>query len=317
MWHSTFLHRVALSACALVCSGALKAAQNVNLPAWVCATPDAVFVSEFDTQESAVPHDPSRGAGGALGANVSRTVHVAGVGSGAQTYYVYAPPNVSPTQPLPVMLALHGYVPYGSQTTYARGARTSWGNVAFTGQFIVIAPVGNDIVYQDGAPYGVSWLVPPTSGPNDYDVFAAILADIEAAYNVDRTRIYAWGFSAGGSVVYDLGLSAESAAFNNSTLAAISVSSGVLGNLACSYGPPNTCDASLAVVPRKLPIDIHVGTSEGATYSAAQDDAADLSSNGWTSGQTLFFNMFNGGHIYSSTDLFVAWSHLCPTAVTP
>ena len=316
MQRFTSTYRVPFLLFALAWSAAISAAQSVQLPAWVCATPDAVFVSAFDTQEASVPHDPSLGTGGAKG-SISRTVHVAGLGSGSQTYYLYVPANLSATQPLPVLLALHGYVPYGSQATYARGARTSWGNVSFTGQFIVIAPMGNDIVYQDGDPYGVSWLIPPTSGPNDYDLFAAILADVEGAYNVDRTRLYAWGFSAGGSVVYDLGLTQESAALNNSTLSAISVSSGVLGNLACSYGPPDTCDAFVAAVPRKLPIDIHVGTAEGATYSAAQSDAAALAANGWTSGQSLFFNTFNGGHVYSSTDLFIAWSHICPTAVTP
>jgi predicted esterase len=293
------------------------AAQNVALPAWECTHPDAIFVSALDSPETRVPHDPSFGSGGSTGSSVARTVHVAGLGSGSQTYYVYAPKNLPASQPLPVLLALHGYVPYGTQTTYAQGARTSWGSVAAGADFIVVAPVGNDIVYQDGQPYGVSWLVPPTSGPNDYDLFAAVLADVESAYNIDRTRIYAWGFSAGGSVVYDLGLSNEAPAFSNGTLAAISVSSGVLGNLACSYNVPNSCDRLLASVPRKLPIDIHVGTGDGATYTAAQSDDAELAANGWTDGQTLFFSTFNGGHTYSSTDLFIAWSHICPTAVTP
>src|ERR1700733_6440288 len=53
------------------CSCGVHAAQSVSLPAWVCAYPDAIFVSHFDTVETPVPHDPTFGSGG----NIGTTTH--------------------------------------------------------------------------------------------------------------------------------------------------------------------------------------------------------------------------------------------------
>jgi hypothetical protein len=63
--------------------------------------------------------------------------------------------------------------------------------------------------------HAVSWLVPPTSGPSDYDMFARRSRnDLESAYNIERTRIYGWGFSAGAHVMHDLAINTYSDAFN-------------------------------------------------------------------------------------------------------
>ncbi|HEX4480572.1 MAG TPA: hypothetical protein VH082_07170 [Rudaea sp.] len=290
------------------------AAQSVSLPAWVCTHPDAIFVSELEAGESLVPHDPTHGTGGATG-TTSHTLRIAGLGTGTQTYYLYVPTNYTPTQPMPFVLALHGYVAYGTQNSEAQNILSAWSAAAGTGEFIVAAPVGNDIVYQDGLPYGVSWLVPPTSGPNDYDLFAAVLSDVEAHYNIDRTRISGWGFSAGGHVMHDLGVNDYSSAFNASTMAGYSVSSGVLAALACGGMTMAECSAVINALPRKIPVDSHIGTSD-PNYSYAAADRTLFTSDGWIDNRTFFWNTFAGAHTYTTADLQLAWTHLCADAVT-
>src|ERR1700754_905707 len=73
------------------------AAQTVSLPAWVCAHPDAIFVSAFDSAEIPVPHDPTNGSGGAKG-TTAHTLHIAGLGTGTQTYYLYVPTTYAASQ---------------------------------------------------------------------------------------------------------------------------------------------------------------------------------------------------------------------------
>ena len=307
------LVRYGISLVALAASVTIYAAQTITLPNWVCAFPDAIFVSEFDADQIVIPSNSSGGSGGANG-SVSRIVGVSSFGN--HKYYLYVPTTYDGSRAYPFILVLHGTAPYGSQTSYAMAIRDSWSTVAESGQFIVAAPVADEIYDdQNGQPYAVSWLVPPYS-PSDYDVFAAVLSDVESAYNIERTRVYGWGFSAGGSVMYDLALNDYSAAFNATTMAAYSVSAGAMGGLACSYSP-NTCPALLQSQARNVPVDIHVGTADSPGYSYAEADDADFVSHGWTDGSTVFFNTFTGGHVYSTSDLQIAWGHLCPNAVTP
>ena len=311
--NSRRLARIGLALVTLAICVSAYAAQTVTLPNWVCTHPDAIFVSAFDTAEVPVPRDPTQGSGGTTG-TTTHTVHIAGLGTGVQNYYLYVPTSYSPSQTYPFVLALHGTAPYASRSSYASDVLTAWSNVAASGQFIVAAPVADEEVSVDGQA-GATWSVPPDS-PSDYDLFAAVLADVESAYNIDRTRIYVWGFSSGGSVAYDLALNDYSTTFDASTLAAYSVSAGALGGLACSYSP-NTCPALLQAQTRKVPVDIHVGTADDPGYSYAEVDHADFVAHGWVDNSTVFFNTFAGGHVYSTSDLQLAWTHLCHDAVTP
>ena len=289
----------------------VQAAQTVKLPDWVCSEPDAVFNGGFD-DGAAIPRDPSGGTGGAIG-SVIRTVHVTGLGTGSQYYYVYVPVDYTPQRSWPLMLVLHGYGPYPD--TYASTTRDNWISAANAGHFIVVAPVAHDVVFDSQCGCNaVSWLVPPSTSATDYDEFAAIRADMESAYNIERTRIYGWGFSAGGMVMYDLGVNSYSTAFNASTMAAYSVSSGDLAGLACTGVAE--CGLALASLSRKIPVDIHVGTSD-PNYTYAQSDHALFLAQGWSDSQTMFYTPFSGGHTYTLTQLGQIWQNLCPSAVTP
>lgn len=253
----------------------------------------------------APPGDPSYGSGGAIG-SVTREVHVAGLGTGTQTYYLYVPTNYAPTRSWPLLLVLHGVGPYPD--TYATMLRDDWSSVAEAGGFIVAAPTAHEQVDVGGIP-GVTWLVPPTAGPTDYDGFAAIRADIEAAYNIERTRIYGWGFSAGGHVMHDLAIHTYSTAFNAMTMAAYGVAGGDLFGLTCASDAE--CAAALAALPRKIPVDIHIGTDD-PNYPCpyALCDRTRFLAQGWIEGQTLFFTTFSGGHTYTVGELAEVWANL-------
>jgi len=298
-----------------VCADRAGAAQTVTLPSWVCAHPDAVFSGGFEAGQVAVPNDPSAGSGGATG-SITRHVHIGGLGNGTQTYYLYVPSDYTPARSWPLVFALDGYAPYASAASYAAQVRDDWSSIASAGQFIVAAPVGNDVVFQNNQPYGISWLVPPTVGPNDYDVFAAIRMDLEGAYNIERTRIYGWGFSAGGHVMHDLGVNTYSDAFNASTMAAYSVSAGDLSGLACERKTDVECSQLLAAMPRKIPVDIHIGTSD-PNFTYAQSDHTRFVTEGWVNGQTIYYVPFPGGHTYTIAQLGDIWHNLCGNAVVP
>lgn len=299
-----------------VSSSVAAAVSTVTLPAWVCAHPDAIFAVGFEPGQIAPPSNPSLGVGGAKG-SITRQVHVAGLGSGTQTYFLYVPTNYTPQRAWPLLLALHGYAPYGYADLYASNVRDDWSGEAAAGEFILVAPVADEVTYDSsGQPYGVTWMVPPTAGVNDYDLFAAIRADVESAYNIERTRIYGWGFSAGAHVMHDLGVNDYSAAFNVSTLAAYGVSAGDLAGLACAGLSSTQCNAALAALPRKIPVDIHIGTSD-PNFTYASSDHLRFLTQGWNDGQTTFYTAFSGGHEYTVSQLGEIWQNLCPSAVVP
>jgi hypothetical protein len=298
--------------------GLAVSAQSVTLPTWVCAQPDAIYVSGFETGEIAVPHAPSNGGGGALGSG-TRSLHIANLGNGTQPYYLYVPANYKPNRTWPFLLALHGVSPYPD--TYAQTTRDDWVAAASANGFIVAAPIANEQVSVSGQP-GVTWLVPPTSGPNDYDEFAAVLADVEGAYNIERTRIYVWGFSAGASVAHDLAINSYSGSFNASTMAAYGASSGALEYLACAGLGNAQCQQLLTGLPRRIPVDLHIGNSDDPNLKSAVQNDRDLFQNaGWQylgyPPHELYYTLFVGTHEYTVPQLSDIWLNLCPHAVIP
>ncbi|MEZ5461137.1 hypothetical protein [Dokdonella sp.] len=277
------------------------AATTATLPPWVCAHPDAIFVNGFQTA-AAVTRLPSNGSGGATG-SVSRSVSVPGYGT--HTIHLRVPASYTPTQPMPMVLALHGQAGPGAANNAALSVRNTWSSIADANGFIVVVPVGT------GASGG--WIAPPPN-PSDYSVMAAAISDVEAAYNIDQSRRIGWGFSAGGHVMHDIMLNDFGAPISIDTFAAYSVSAGVLEGFACSN--PTTCNALVATAARRIPLDIHVGNGDPlATYAIS--DRNIFQANGWVVNTDLWFTLFVGGHNFAASQLGEIWTHLCPFQVLP
>ncbi len=293
-----------IAACMTLCviaAPAVHATTTAVLPGWVCAHPDAIFIGGFESANG-ITRLPSNGSGGGTG-NVSRTVSVPG--DGAHTVYLHVPPWISSSHPVPVVLALHGQAGPGNAAAAAQAVRSLWTPVADANGFVLVVPIAS------GTSGG--WNAPPDL-PNDYNVFAAAIADAESAYNIDRSRRIGWGFSAGGHVMHDLIHHDYGVPVTIDTFAAYSVSAGALEGFACSN--PTSCNALVSTASRHIPIDIHVGTSDPLLPYATSDRNI-FTNNGWVLSQDLWFTTFTGGHTYATTQLTEAWSHLCPFQALP
>jgi hypothetical protein len=275
------------------------AVDTVRLPGTMCPSSDPLFRGGFEFA-AAIPHAPSNGSGGAYPGNATRTVNVPGLGN--RTYYLRLPPGYTPTHAWPLLLALRGAGPPANLAAYAQQVRADWSGWADTRGFIVLAPVGNSTLGGWGA-----------SG--DIEEIDAALTDAFGAYNIEQSRVYLWGFSAGAHYGHAIAL--------NSTdfFAAYGVSAGSLEQYACtddgSYPP--TCAALLAGAQPKIPVDIHIGSSDPLNqppYTAA-GDAQRFRNGGWVDNDTLFQTVFAGGHSYSVAHLGQIWNTLCPFALGP
>lgn len=290
--------RLAWFAAAALCLAAPAfAAQTVVLPASACPQSDPLFASGFETKPT-IPSLPSNGSGGAFPGNLARTINVPSLGS--RTYYLHLPSGYSPSQSWPLLLALRGA---GLPTANgAQAVRNNWASWSDSAGFIVIAVAGNSTIGGWGA-------------NGDFDEISAALDDAAAAYNVEQSRIYLWGFSAGAHYGHALALN------NTDYFAAYGVSAGSLEAYACtddgSYPP--TCAALLGGAQPKIPVDIHLGNSDplaSPPYTAA-GDAARFAAHGWVPNRTLHYTLFSGGHTYTIAQLGEIWNHLCPFALGP
>lgn len=290
-----------------VCAASF-AAQSVRLPAALCAGSDSVFVDDFDAS-GLVPHDPSLGSGGPYPGNRHRTITVAGMG--AQTYYLHIPAVYTPAQSMPLLILLHGTAgSHSGADAQATSLRNYWSAASDRYGFIVMAVVSN------GSQRG--WLAPDGTGnPNDYDVIAAELAHVEQIYNIERSRVSLWGFSAGAFVAWDMLLNAQNyvqpTPLNASNLAALATSSGN-SNYACGsqYG---LCNSLFAALPRVVPVIMYMGNAD-PRVTWAQADHQRLLANGWIDGQTLSYNEFVGGHEFVAAQLAPIGAFVCRYAKT-
>ena len=272
-------------------AGVAGAAETVALPASACQA-ERLFSSGFD--RTAV--QGSGGSGGLVSADLDRVVSVAGLG--ARSYLLHLPPSYDPTQPMPLLVALHGAA--GSPALadpVARALRLHWSPVADAGGFMLLVPVAS------GSSGG--W-----SPGRDGAWLAAALDDVAAAYAVDTSRRLLWGFSAGAHWGYALALG------NPELFAGFGAHAGALQAYACDSSGAPECAELLQQVQPQLPIAIRVGNGDPLRTHAVADRSRLLSA-GWSSPGSLDYAQFSGGHTYAEPHLAEAWSHLCRAAVLP
>jgi poly(3-hydroxybutyrate) depolymerase len=283
-------------------------AGTLALPETACQRSETIWRDSFEA-DAVQPTDPSHGSGGAAG-NLSLLVTVPGWP--LSEIYLHVPPAYKPERSWPVLLALHGASGSHDLAIAATAqARSDWSALADEYGFIVVAPVGIGSLG--------SWItaIDANDHPSDYDVFVAALAQVEAAYNVERTRIYGWGFSAGGHVMHDLAVRGFAPALDSEHLAAYGVDAGALQALACANLTPTQCgNDMLAAMPRRIPVALEVGKSD-PLLSYVRNDRQQLRGHGWVDNESFFYREFSGGHQYSTTELADIWKHLCRIGVAP
>lgn len=290
---------------ALLLASTAQAADTGRVPAWVCdqglPPPPEEFAclraglrcTEPSTQ--LFRHEPSRGTGGTFPGAVTRSVQ-AGSPPVSRNYYAYVPESYSPAKALPVLLVLHGAAGSGTSTSNARLTRDAWKEVAQARGFIVAAPISTG--------GGGGW-VPE----RDYLTMAAVLEDLAAHYNIDRSRIHAWGFSAGGHVLHDIALNRHLPNLGIDTFAAYAVAAGVLEAYACNS--VTSCNALLDAAARKIPVTLRVGVSDPYFYSM-QSNKDRFAARGWVMGESVGWAILDGGHEVFVSDFNATWDFLCP-----
>ena len=289
---------------ALGLSATATASQTVHLPDYWCGGTESIFADGYETG-GVFTSDSSQGTDGTWPGESVRSYALGSLGQ--VIYYAYVPPQYNPAQAMPLMLVLHGTAGAGNAAQAAAATRENWESAADARGLIIIAPVAS------GQQYG-SWDVPYP----DYDKLESAWNDAATRWNIERNRRSIWGFSAGGHIVWDMLLNHDPltypTAFHAGTLASMSTSAANSG-FACDFGP-TPCSTRFANLPRKVPVNIHIGTSDG-NYAWAADDYQRLLANGWQPGRNLSYNPFSGGHTYLPAHLQHVANFACGFAVQP
>jgi polyhydroxybutyrate depolymerase len=108
-------------------------------------------------------------------------------------YLLYVPRSYDPAKPTPLVISMHG----GALWPAAQMEISQWNRVADEHGFIVVYPSGTGVPNH----WSMEGWQTPSHMPNV--IFISDLIDtLEAAYNIDPTRIYADGFSNGGGMAF-------------------------------------------------------------------------------------------------------------------
>jgi polyhydroxybutyrate depolymerase len=125
-------------------------------------------------------------------------------GSTAREYVLHVPESLDPQEAAPLVINFHGFGDCAAifAATVGDGG-AGMNSVADQHDFIVAYPQavvrGKGGTEWDPGDNGVDSI-----GDNDVFFVEQLIAEIDAAYNVDRSRLYATGFSNGGMMAYGL-----------------------------------------------------------------------------------------------------------------
>ncbi len=159
-------------AAAAICAAA------ASLGAAACGGPDAILPPENTGLEY----------GGGI---FAQQINVNGI---ARSYTVVVPASATPAVPAPLVFAYHG----NGQTPEGLRALSALDEVAGARGYLVVYPLGFDL----------RWKVLDELEPknlSDIDFTLEIIERIDQDIDVDRSRIYATGFSNGGQFTHRLG----------------------------------------------------------------------------------------------------------------
>jgi polyhydroxybutyrate depolymerase len=119
-------------------------------------------------------------------------------GGQERCYYLYAPPDYDPAQPLPVVFSFHGFLSNPESHALISG----WHKLAAQEGFLVVYPQATQFPQRWNA--GPGWIV----AVDDVQFFRDMLTDLSGMAAVDPARVYVNGFSNGGGMAQRIGCEA-------------------------------------------------------------------------------------------------------------
>jgi len=205
--------------------------------------------------------------------------------NGDNTYHYYVPTSYNPLQPMPLMVLWHGEAGPGNASSAAQQMRNFWAATAETHGFIVAAQASTGL--------NGGWLPIEDSGR-----LVNIFIDMETRYNIESTRRYVWGFSAGGHVIHAIALNVSE------YFAAYAISAGILDAFANlnGYTPANAT--------RTIPVYLSVGDTD-PYLSFMENDRNTFLQAGWSENSNFWLDVFSGGHQLPPDLPEKAWERIC------
>lgn len=168
-------------------------------------TPPPQVEPTAEAQPTSAPAPSPTSAPEALEFQTGRNDYVISVDDTPREFLVYVPAGYDADQPTPVVFMFHG----SNQGGPLMYENTKWKEKADAENFIVVYPtawkyplIGESGLHEKWNDVTLFMLVEPgTELKDDVKFVREMLARIEAAFNVDEKRIFATGFSNGGSFV--------------------------------------------------------------------------------------------------------------------
>lgn len=169
------------------------------------ATPPPQVEPTAEAQPTSTPAPSPTSAPEALEFQTGRNDYVIIVDDTPREFIVYVPAGYDASQPTPVVFMFHG----SNQGGPLMYENTKWKEKADAENFIVVYPtawkyplIGESGLHEKWNDATLFMLVEAgTELKDDVKFVREMLARVEAAFNVDRKRIFATGFSNGGSFV--------------------------------------------------------------------------------------------------------------------
>lgn len=116
-------------------------------------------------------------------------------GGQTRTYQLYVPAAYNSSNPVPLVLNLHGY---GSNNTQQM-AYGDFKPIADTANFLILAPQGSLDQFST-AHWNANW----ATGVDDIGFLSALIDTVSANYSINQNRIYSTGMSNGGFMSFTL-----------------------------------------------------------------------------------------------------------------
>jgi polyhydroxybutyrate depolymerase len=203
----------------------------------------------------------STASGRAAGTDVEATLPVNGV---SRSYILHLPPAAAGGNPLPLVVVLHG----GGANADSAIALTGFSAEADAEGFIVAYPNGTGRLKPTAETAGqFSWNAGDCCGAamrrdaDDIGFLRALVSTIEQERAVDRHRVYAAGFSAGGMMAYRLACDA------GDIFAGVAVVSGAILVPSCTPSRPVSVIHIHGTGDEAVPFK---GTAERESYARAK-----------------------------------------------